>query len=512
MTDAQLPAVAEKPKPQIAGGGAVVALVPQTLDEAYRLADAMSRSGLMPSSFKSPEAVMVAIMAGAELGFAPFQSCQSLAVISGRPVLFGDAIPALIWSNGFKLKEWFENEAADYPDEMAAVCEITRPDGQVIAGRFSVADAKEARLWSKDGPWQTAKKRMLKMRARSFGARDGAADLLRGLFVAEEAQDIPPAADNGAGTGMVGRLQAREVNVDPDVLNVREIANAVDGQPKRRTRRTKAQIDLDGRVAAFLNLLPSDEPMPSAEYVAEKIDAPLADVIESLQRQDIEVVGAPDAGSHMENEIEAEFEAGGEDATDVGKAGEQSTPVETPGEPAPAAEPPAEPSPQTPYAVGDEVTYANGESGTIVGTMESEPEPAEEAEVDEGEPSPPTSAASPGPVDLYRMALANAGDFASVRGIVTEFRKTTAFGDMDASERIEVNRAAVERLNDPSVIGVPGVDQNVWLFSLWMATADNEAVAQRFEMLKQSGDWQAIPPERQAIIASAVHERTGAML
>jgi hypothetical protein len=110
------------------------------------------------------------------------------------------------------------------------------------------------------------------------------------------------------------------------------------------------------------------------------------------------------------------------------------------------------------------------------------------------------------------MALANAGDFPSVRSIVTEFRKTTAFGDMDASERIEVNRAAVERLNDPSVIGVPGVDQNVWLFSLWMATADNEQVAQQFEALKQSGDWQSIPPERQAIIASAVHERTGSML
>jgi len=139
------------------------------------------------------------------------------------------------------------------------------------------------------------------------------------------------------------------------------------------------------------------------------------------------------------------------------------------------------------------------------------PYETEEAEVDAGE-SQPTSAASLAPVDLYRMALANAGDFVSVRSIVTEFRKTTAFGEMDAAARVEVNRAAVDRLREPLIVGVPGVDQNVWLFSLWMATADNEAVSTQFEMLKQSADWQSIPPERQAIIASAVHERTGSML
>src|SRR5580658_7958205 len=90
-TTENLPTVA---KPQLHAGGRVAALVPQTLEEAYRLADAMSQSGLTPNGIKTPQAVMVAIMAGAELGLPPFQACQSFAVINGRPSIWGDAIPA----------------------------------------------------------------------------------------------------------------------------------------------------------------------------------------------------------------------------------------------------------------------------------------------------------------------------------------------------------------------------------------------------------------------------------
>src|SRR5690606_32076322 len=131
-----------------------------------------------------PEQVLVAIMAGAELGFAPFQALQSFAIINGKPNIWGDAIPALLWSRGFKIKEWFDND--DEPSK--AFCRITRPDGEVIERTYSTADAKKASLIGKQGPWQTNQKRMLQMRARGFGARDGAADVLRGMQVAEEVQ------------------------------------------------------------------------------------------------------------------------------------------------------------------------------------------------------------------------------------------------------------------------------------------------------------------------------------
>ncbi len=178
----------QAPRPQIMAGGQVSALVPQSLDEAFRVASAMAASGMTPKGVDKPEQVLVAIMAGAELGFAPFQAMQSFAVINGKPNIWGDALPALLWSRGFKIKEWFDND--DEPTK--AFCRITRPDGDEIERSFSVGDAKKAGLLGKQGPWQQYQKRMLQMRARAFAARDGAADVLRGMHVAEEVQDYQP--------------------------------------------------------------------------------------------------------------------------------------------------------------------------------------------------------------------------------------------------------------------------------------------------------------------------------
>lgn len=194
-------------KPQVLAGGPVAALVPQTLDEAFRVAQAIAASGMAPKGMERPEQVMVAIMAGSELGFAPFQSIQSFAIVNNRPSIWGDAIPALLWSRGFELDETFDDE--DAPTK--ATCKVTRPSGKEIVRTFSLGDAKKANLLGKAGPWQTNQKRMLQMRARAFCARDGASDVLRGLPVYEEVadfqdfgRDVTPRV-----TGMRARLEAR---------------------------------------------------------------------------------------------------------------------------------------------------------------------------------------------------------------------------------------------------------------------------------------------------------------
>lgn len=212
-----------QPKPQIMAGGQVSALVPQSLDEAFRVASAMAASGMTPKGVDKPEQVLVAIMAGAELGFAPFQAMQSFAVINGKPNIWGDALPALLWSRGFKIKEWFDND--DAPTK--AFCRITRPDGEEIERSFSVADAKLAGLLGKQGPWQQYQKRMLQMRARAFAARDGAADVLRGMHVAEEVQDYQTISVRSVEKpGLAARLAA------PREERQTEGFNTVHGQPE----------------------------------------------------------------------------------------------------------------------------------------------------------------------------------------------------------------------------------------------------------------------------------------
>lgn len=179
LANSQRPADPGRAVAPVSGRPAAInGLIPQTLDDVYRLSTAIAKSGLAPQQMRTPEAITVAILTGMELGLPPMMALNKIAVINGRPTLWGDAIPALLWSRGFRLREWIADGVAH--------CEVTRPTGDVIERTFSEADAKAAKLWGKQGPWTQFPQRMLQMRARAFAARDGAADVLGGLYMTEE--------------------------------------------------------------------------------------------------------------------------------------------------------------------------------------------------------------------------------------------------------------------------------------------------------------------------------------
>ena len=181
----------KKPLPAITAGGAVKPIVPQDFEGAWRIASAVCKAGMAPRGLESPEKAMVSILHGLEVGFTPMAAMQSIAVVNGRASIWGDGALALVQASG-KLefhKEWLEGEG----DKRKAFCHVKRRDDpEIKKGEFSVADAKRAGLWGKTGPWTQYPDRMLKMRARGFALRDGFSDVLRGLGIAEEVQDIPP--------------------------------------------------------------------------------------------------------------------------------------------------------------------------------------------------------------------------------------------------------------------------------------------------------------------------------
>jgi hypothetical protein len=171
----------------------------RTMEDAMRFAHLVSASSLAPRTLDTPEKIFVALQHGAEVGLAPMQSLQSIAVINGKPSLYGDALPALGWASGKLVifEEWFASEGDREAepkslDDTAAYC-LTQRKGQESARitKFSVRMAKTAKLWGKSGPWTQYPQRMLQMRARSWNFRDNLADVLSGLAVHEEAQDIP---------------------------------------------------------------------------------------------------------------------------------------------------------------------------------------------------------------------------------------------------------------------------------------------------------------------------------
>ena len=163
----------------------------QSFDDAFRFSKMVAQSEFAPKDFKGkPESCMLAIQHGSEVGLSPMQSLQSIAVINGRPTIWGDAALALVQSSPVceYVKEYLEGQG----DNLTAVCEAKRRGYPApTVSRFSMADAKRAGLAGKSGPWSQYPERMLALRARGFALRNAFADALRGLITAEEAQDYP---------------------------------------------------------------------------------------------------------------------------------------------------------------------------------------------------------------------------------------------------------------------------------------------------------------------------------
>lgn len=172
----------------------VPAIVPDSIGAVQALSQIIANSGWAPRDMKQPETIAVAIMQGMEIGLKPMQALQSIAVINGRPSIWGDAAIGLVQGSGKceYVKEWSEGDG----DAMTAFCEAKRNDsGSIVTQRFSVEDAKLAGLWGKAGPWKQYPRRMLQMRARAFALRDAFADVLKGLSVSEETSDYQPMRD-----------------------------------------------------------------------------------------------------------------------------------------------------------------------------------------------------------------------------------------------------------------------------------------------------------------------------
>lgn len=190
MNDTPKPAAALTIKEPINAGGPIAGLVPQNIEQAFRLAQALAQAGdMIPKAFQgNPNAIMAAMIKGAEIGLAPMQALANIAVINGRASLWGDAIPALVQRAGHHLDVEVEGDG----DDMVAAATLTRSDGRKVVRCFSMKDAKRAGLVGKPGPWQQYPQRMVAMRARAWAARDGAADALMGFQIAEEVEDYGP--------------------------------------------------------------------------------------------------------------------------------------------------------------------------------------------------------------------------------------------------------------------------------------------------------------------------------
>lgn len=217
------------------------------------MADIMSGSQLIPKNFQGrPQDVVVAMMWSHTLGIPTVQGLQYIAVINGKPSMYGDGLLAVAMASGqmADFKETFVGGNTE--DDLTAICTVKRKGLESpIIGQFSVADAKRAGLWGKMGPWKQYPKRMLKMRARAFALRDAFPDVLSGMSSGEEQEDIiigehaeqsnPPAADEKSTRKMPRRKKAAAA--DETTVVDAEVAQTEPQVPQDESAEPAAQKD-----------------------------------------------------------------------------------------------------------------------------------------------------------------------------------------------------------------------------------------------------------------------------
>lgn len=171
----------------------------------------------------NPAALIMAWEHGAELGFSKLQAQNAIAIVEGRPTIYGDAGTALVMQRG--LVSGYEESwsGAPYEDDWTAMVNIKRlgVDGS-FPGSFSLAEARRAKLYpAKEGAaWQKYTRDMLLWRAKWRAYKSGFADHLKGLVFREVVGDYSEPRD------VTDTVQSA------DIVQPVEAAPAPDPQPE----------------------------------------------------------------------------------------------------------------------------------------------------------------------------------------------------------------------------------------------------------------------------------------
>jgi hypothetical protein len=157
-----------------------LAIIPRNMDEVRLLAKSIAGSILLPDALKREPDVIMAVIAGLELGLPPMASLRGINVIKGRPCLTAATMVAVVLGRG--VAEYFEC-VEDLPDSVTY--ETKRAGGKnPQRATWTLDDAKRAQL-SGDN-WHKYPSDMLHARCMARLARRVYPDLLAGIYTPDE--------------------------------------------------------------------------------------------------------------------------------------------------------------------------------------------------------------------------------------------------------------------------------------------------------------------------------------
>ena len=155
--------------------------------ELYRFSEFVIKAGFAPKGFESVEKVFLAIQMGKELDISPMMALQNMAVVNGRPGIFGDLCLAKVQGH-----PEFEDMKVDESQDGCTVT-IKRRGRSAVSGTFTMTQANGAGLTSRggDSPWKKYPDQMLFWRAFHLAAKRTFSDALKGFKSVQELEDEP---------------------------------------------------------------------------------------------------------------------------------------------------------------------------------------------------------------------------------------------------------------------------------------------------------------------------------
>jgi len=151
-------------------------------------AEAWVKSGLLPSSIKTPEQAVVIALKGKELNLGVMASFEMIDVIMGKPALKPKGMAALCRKGGVRTKTLQDFEKVLDADGKAidAITTIRfYRDGIEEDVSYKYSDATQLGLTAKDN-WKKQPGIMMYWRCYSKGANRVCPDLIGGLYTSEE--------------------------------------------------------------------------------------------------------------------------------------------------------------------------------------------------------------------------------------------------------------------------------------------------------------------------------------
>lgn len=155
----------------------------------YKVAQYLAKSNLIPQQYQGKtEDCAIALDMADRMGVSPLMVMQSLYVVKGKPSWSGQACMSFIKAKYGEAEPVYTGERGT--DSRGCYVRAVKPDGEVIEGTEVTIRMAKAEGWTTNKKWINMPELMLAYRAAAFFARVYCPEILMGVAVEGEVDDM----------------------------------------------------------------------------------------------------------------------------------------------------------------------------------------------------------------------------------------------------------------------------------------------------------------------------------